>query len=152
MWAGARVLGQSRLFRQSRVGPYGRVKPIQEEIDLLAFAPHSNHVIAAECTAADLDVNEKLSKFSRRVKELSERLGDFIILPLMFTALERGKVSESDLEKAKNEGIGVAAAEEIEELFRIAAEQRTLNEALRYLYGLIPQESAFFSAGPDIAL
>jgi len=135
------------------VGPYGRVRAIQEEIDLIAFAPHSNHVVAAECTIADLDVKEKLSKLSRRVKELGERLGDFVILPLMFTALEGGKVSESDLQKAKTEAIGVAAAEEIAELLRIAAERRAPSEALRYLYGLIPkEESPLSSAEPDMAL
>lgn len=61
------------------VGPYGRVKAlqsksIQEEIDHVVFAPSGSHIIAIECTKKDLDINGKLSKFSRRVKELRDLL------------------------------------------------------------------------------
>ncbi len=120
------------------VGPYGRVKALQEEIDLVAFSPSTDHVIAAECTVTELD--KKLSKFARRVKEFRDRLPDFSVLPIMFTALDRGRVPASDLAKARNERIGVASAEEIKELLGIAAEQSSPNASLRYLHGLIPKE------------
>jgi len=106
------------------VGYYGQIKRIQEEIDLVAFVPTSNHIIAVECTTKDLDVNEKLSKFSRRVKELQERLVKFSTIPLIFTALERAKISKSDLKKAKDERIGVVAAEEVQRLLEMAGQQR----------------------------
>jgi len=126
------------------VGPYGQIKGIQEEIDLVAFVPSSNHIIAVECTTKDLDVNEKLSKFSRRVKELQERLIEFSIIPLIFTALERAKISVSDLKKANDEKIGVVAAEEAQGLLEMAGQQRQPNEILVYLQSLFPQSSEKF--------
>jgi hypothetical protein len=123
------------------VAPYGRVKAINEEIDLIAFVPPSNYIIAVECTMKDLDVNEKLSKFSRRVKELQERLAEFSIIPLIFTTLERGKISESDLKKANTERIGVVASEEIQELTEMTIEQMQPNEILVYFQNLLPEDS-----------
>ena len=123
------------------VAPYGRVKAINEGIDLIAFVPPSNYIIAVECTIKDLDVNEKLSKFSRRVKELQERLAEFSIIPLIFTALERAKISESDLKKANTERIGVVAFEEIQKLIEMTIEQRQPNEILVYLQNLLPEDS-----------
>jgi len=131
------------------VGVYGRVKRLQSEVDLVAFAPFSNHVVVAECTITDLDVNEKLSKFSRRAKELREVLHDFTIIPLVFTALERGKVSQSDFEKAKREGIGVVTSDEIADLVTLAAQQKGVNKSLGYLYSLVPKEDTFFSIGQE---
>jgi hypothetical protein len=127
------------------VGYYGQIKRIQEEIDLVAFVPTSNHIIAVECTTKDLDVNEKLSKFSRRVKELQERLVKFSTIPLIFTALERAKISKSDLKKARAERIGVVAAEEVQRLLEMAGQQRQPNEILVYLQSLLPGlEESFF--------
>ena len=123
------------------VAPYGRVKAINEEIDLIAFVPPSNYIIAVECTTKDLDANQKLSKFSRRVKELQERLAEFSIIPLIFTALERGKISESDLKKAVAERIGVVAAKEIQGLIEMTMEQRQPNEILVYFQNLLPEDS-----------
>lgn len=123
------------------VAPYGRVKAINEEIDIIAFVPPSNHIIAVECTIKDLDVNEKLSKFSRRVKELQERLVEFSIIPLIFTALERAKISESDLKKANDERIGVVAAEGIQELIEMTRQQRQPDEILIYFQNLLPEDS-----------
>jgi hypothetical protein len=122
------------------VAPYGRVKAINEEIDLIAFVPPSNYIIAVECTTKDLDVNQKLSKFSRRVKELQERLAEFSIIPLIFTTLERGKISASDLSKANEDGIGVVSAEEIQELIEMTSQQRQPNEILVYFQNLLPKD------------
>lgn len=118
---------------------YGRVKAISEEIDVISFVPSSDSVIAAECTTKDLDVNDKLSKFSRRVKELRGRLFESTIIPLIFTALERSKISEADIEKAHNEGIGVVSAEEINILLEMAA-TRQPDEILIYLQSLLPED------------
>lgn len=123
------------------VGPYGQIKGIQEEIDLIAFVPSSSHIIAVECTTKDLDANQKLSKFSRRVKELQERLMEFSITPLIFTALERGKISESDLQKANTERIGVVASEEIQELIEMTMGHKQPNEILAYFQKLLPEDS-----------
>jgi hypothetical protein len=122
------------------------VKAINEEIDLIAFVPPSNYVLAVECTIKDLDVNEKLSKFSRRVKELQERLAEFSIVPLIFTTLERRKISESDLKKANTERIGLVASEEIQHLIEMTRQQRQPNEVLVYFQNLLPEdsESSFF--------
>lgn len=130
------------------VGAYGLVKSIQEEIDLVAFVPSSNDLVAVECTLKDLDVNAKLSKFSRRVKELRERLSEFRIVPLAFTTLEGAKIATTDLEKAKSDRIGVVAAEQIRELLRIAGRQAQPAEILAYLYGLIPGEPGPFESSP----
>ncbi len=109
---------------------------IQEEIDLIAFAD-SNHVIAGECTTKEIDVNEKLSKLSRRVKEIQEILEGCSIIPLIFTTLEIDKIPRSDIEKAKKEGIGVAAIENIKEILEMAGQKKQPQEILMYLKNLI---------------
>lgn len=133
------------------VGSYGLVKGkkgtsgIQEEIDLVAFAP-DDYVIAVECTIRDIDVNEKISKFSRRIKELRELfapLGDYIIVPLIFTTLERNKISKSDLEKAGREGVGVVPIENIKELLEMAGQQKGLEENLIYLDSFVAESLSY---------
>lgn len=137
------------------VGAYGRVKgekgtsSIQEEIDLLAFTPFSNDVVAVECTTKDLNPREKISKLSRRVKEIRERLPEFLITPLIFTSCKKDLISTSDLTKANTEGIGVVASEEIQELLKMTEAQKQPNEVLGYLQGLIPKDfwESVFKAG-----
>jgi len=126
------------------IGHYGGVNGIKEEIDIIAFVPFSNHIVAGECTLKDIDVNVKLSKLSRRGKELKERLIEFLITPLIFTALEGAKISKSDLKKAKEERIGVVAIEEIQELLEMAGQNRPLNEILNYLQNLVPEDLESF--------
>ncbi len=109
---------------------------IHEEIDLIAFIP-SNQVIAGECPIREIDINGKLSKFARKVKQIQELLKGFSIIPLIFTTLKSEEVTKTDIEKAKNEGIGVVTCENINELFEMAGLQRQPNEILTYLKSLI---------------
>lgn len=123
------------------------ISGIQEEIDVVAFAP-DNYVIAAECTTSDIDVKGKISKFSRRTKELRNLLADYtvadyIVIPLIFTALEREKISKSDLKKAGEEGIGVVAIENIRELLEMAGQQKGLKEILTYLDSFVAESLSY---------
>jgi hypothetical protein len=95
-------------------------------------------VIAIECTLKDLNANGKLTKFSRRVKELPDDLNDFYLLPLLFTALERKNISPTELGLTKTERIGVVAAEEMQELLTMAIAQKGPEEILAYLRELLP--------------
>ncbi len=122
---------------------YGQLGGIQEEIDIIAFVPNSNDVIAVECTIKDLDANGKMTKFSRRIKELPDELNDYNLLPLLFTALERKNISPTELDSARTERIGVAAAEDIQELLTMAVAQKGIEEIMVYLRGLLPE------SGPD---
>jgi hypothetical protein len=134
------------------VGPYGRVKAlqsksIQEEIDHVVFAPSGSHIIAIECTKKDLDINGKLSKFSRRVKELRDLLPTFTVIPLVCTPLNKAMIAESDNQKADKEQIGVVAAEEIQAILQMAGQNKGPDEILELLNGLIkkPDDTLFWS-------
>ncbi len=133
------------------VALYGRVGKIEAEIDLIAFSPASIHVIAAECTTGDIDVNQKLTKLSRRVMDLRKTLPDFAVVPVLVTALDNAKITRTDLQKATNEGIGVAASEELKELLDLAGQQKPVNEVRAYLAGLIENQRSLFrdETGPE---
>lgn len=134
------------------VGPYGRVKAlqsksIQEEIDHIVFAPSGSHVIAIECTTKDLDINGKLSKFSRRVKELRDLLPAVSVIPLVCTPLSQAMIPKSDNEKASKEQIGVVAAEGIQAILEMAGQNKNPVEILEFLKGLIrkPDDMPFWN-------
>ena len=134
------------------VGPYGRVKAlrsksIQEEIDHVIFAPSGSHIIAIECTKKDLDINGKLSKFSRRVKELRDLLPTFSVSPLVCTPLSQAMIPKSDNEKADKEQIGVVAAEEIQAILEMAGQNKSPEQILEFLKGLIkkPDDMPFWN-------
>ncbi len=134
------------------VGPYGRVKAlkaksIQEEIDHLVFVPPGSHIIAIECTRKDLDTDGKLSKFSRRVKELRTLLPDFTITPLICTPLRKATIPKSDIEKASKEHMGVMAAGEIQTVLEMAGQNKEPKEILEFLNDLIikPDDMPFWN-------
>lgn len=134
------------------VGPYGRVKAlksksIQEEIDHLVFAPSGNHIVAIECTKKDLDTEGKLSKFSRRVKEIRDLLPTFRVIPLVCTPLSKAIIADSDVLKAAKEHIGVIGAEEIQTILELAGQNKNPEEILEFLDSLIirPDDMPFWS-------
>lgn len=134
------------------VGPYGRVKAlqsksIQEEIDHVVFLPSGRHIIAIECTKKDLDIDGKLSKFSRRVKELRDLLHTFTVIPLVCTPLSKAMIAKSDNQKADKEQIGVVAIEEIQTILEMAGQNKDPDEILEFLNGLIkkPDDTLFWS-------
>lgn len=118
------------------------VASIHDEIDIVAFGP-SNYVLALECTEKDIDINGKISKFSRKVKEIKRILEGYEILPFLVTHLERSHISESDMKKSVDEGIGVIAIEEIKELLETAGQYKRPNEIINYLKGLIISKEFF---------
>lgn len=133
------------------VGPYGRVKAlqaksIQEEIDHLVFAPPGNRIVAIECTKKDLDIDGKLSKFSRRVKELRDLLPGFDIIPLVCTPLSKTRIATSDIQKAGKEHMGVIAAEEIQAILEMAGQNKKPEDILEFLNGLVikPDDMPFW--------
>ena len=134
------------------VGPYGRVKAlqsksIQEEIDHVIFAPSGSHIVAIECTRKDLDIDGKLSKFSRRVKELRDFLPTFTVIPLVCTPLSKVMIAKSDSQKTNEEQIGVVAAEGIQTILEMAEQNKEPDEILDFLIGLIkkPDDTLFWS-------
>lgn len=134
------------------VGPYGRVKAlkarsIQEEIDHFVFAPSGSHIVAIECTKKDLDIDGKLSKFSRRVKEVRDLLPAFTVVPLVCTPLNKAIIPDSDVQKANKEQIGVVATEEIQTILEMAGQNKEPEVILEFLSGLIkkPDDTLFWS-------
>ena len=134
------------------VGPHGRVKArqsksIQEEIDHIIFAPSGIHIIAIECTKKDLDTEGKLSKFSRRVKELRDLLPTFSVIPLVCTPLSKAIIAKSDIQKADKEQLGVVAAEEIQAILEMSGQNKGPDEILNFLNGLIkkPDDMPFWN-------
>ncbi len=139
-------------FCDFNVGAYGGVKAlqsksIQEEIDHLVFAPSGSHIVAIECTKKDLDTEGKLSKFSRRVKEIRELLPTFRVTPLVCTPLSKAKIADSDVQKAAKEQIGVVGAEEIQGILEMAGQNKNPEEILEFLNGLIksPDDMPFWN-------
>jgi len=118
---------------------YGLAKRISEEIDIIAFSPATNEVIAAECTLRDIDVNSKLAKLSRRVKELQAVLTNWNVLPVIFTALESDKISSANLETAKKEHIVVTSRQETIYLLEMAEQNKGAPEIFRYLHSLLQE-------------
>lgn len=92
-------------------GPLMRDNP-----DLLASTPSGN-IVVVECTTGAIDNEGKLTKLLSRTRALEDKLrqsGHAYVrcLPVIVTALPRGAIA--DLQSAKDAGIVVACAEDIE--------------------------------------
>lgn len=117
---------------------YDLTPQTQEGIDIIAFSPIDNDLIAAECTLSLPDTKDKMSKLVNRTKELSKRVQNFKILPAIFTPLERENIPRSEIIKARDDRIALISIEEILNILRMAEEHREVSEILRYIETLIP--------------
>ncbi|APF88651.1 hypothetical protein HI806_01915 [Ralstonia solanacearum] len=92
-------------------GPLMRDNP-----DLLASTPSGN-IVVVECTTGAIDNEGKLTKLLTRTRTLEDKLrqsghAHVRCLPVIVTSLPRGAIA--DLQPAKDAGIVVACAEDIE--------------------------------------
>ena len=115
---------------------------IQEEIDIVAFA-NLKHIIAIECTTKDINSSDKISKFSRKIKEVNELLPEYSIMPFIFTGLELQKISATDLDKAKKERIGILAIEDIQGLLSLVSKNKPMPDVLAYFKKYTPPSEGF---------
>jgi len=118
------------------------ISGIQDEIDIISFVGERS-VVAVECTTKDINTSDKISKFSRKIKNVKELLPDYSVLPLIFTGLELDKISAQDLSRAKTEGIGVLAIENIMGLLAFARKAKPEKDVLDHFYGFIPPSKDF---------
>lgn len=103
------------------VAHYGRVERYKDGIDIVAFTPEEDLVLAVECTLQEPDVKNKLSKLVRRSSELSEKIGqEKQLISVLFTALSRERLAKGDIERATNERIVLLASEDAETLLSMA--------------------------------
>ena len=96
---------------------------MRDNPDLLASTPSGN-IVVVECTTGAIDNEGKLTKLLTRTRALEDKLrqsghAHVRCLPVIVTSLPRGAIA--DLQPAKDAGIVVACAEDIE-----AALNRTL--------------------------
>lgn len=123
------------------VAHYGRIEKYQDGIDIVAFAPGEGLVLAVECTFQDPDVKNKLSKLVRRSSELSDKLGGAKLTPVLFTALNRERLSKGDMERAKMDKIALLAAEDAETLLSMALRNVGPTDAWRWIDDHIPRDA-----------
>jgi hypothetical protein len=116
------------------VAHYGRVEKYNDGIDIVAFAPGEELVLAVECTLQEPDVKNKLSKLVRRASELAEKLGQGKkVASVLFTALSQERLSKGDVERATLEKIVLLTSEDAETLLSMALRNVGPIEAWRWV-------------------
>lgn len=123
------------------VAHYGQVKKYQDGIDIVAFGPKEEFVLAVECTLQEPDVKNKLSKLVRRSLELSDELVQSEVISVLFTALSRERLSKGDIERAKIDKIILLAAEDAETLLSMALRNVGPVDVRRWIYEQIQRHS-----------
>lgn len=103
------------------VAHYGQIEKYKDGIDIVAFVPGKELVLAVECTLQEPDVKNKLSKLVRRSLELSEKIGQGKgVSPVLFTALSQERLAKGDIERATKERIVLLTSEDSETLLSMA--------------------------------
>ena len=118
--------------------PYGMIPKIVDAVDGIALIPGTRKGLIYECTVDLPDGNNKLSKLSKRAKELSSLLKNYNLRPVIFTALTSTSIPATELRKAGVETISLATEENIEKLLNMFLEGREPSTIFNYVSRLIP--------------
>lgn len=83
-------LAVARLFTLAgfQVDPFAGDKRLSEGVDLIAHARRQHTCVLAECTTGGID-GAKLTKFVKRISEISRTLGDVRVVGLLVTSTPR---------------------------------------------------------------
>ncbi|MDB4947948.1 MAG: hypothetical protein JWM27_597 [Gemmatimonadetes bacterium] len=98
----------------------------------LAFAGEPEAVLAVDCSAGSVGGEGRLERLRDRAAQVSRALGR-PAMPVIFTALDRSRLSTSERERAASHGIAVVGREELERLLRMCLDAEPVCEVVAYL-------------------
>lgn len=128
--------------------PYATTKKMQNGPDGVAILPKTKQGFIYECTTGLPDTKNKLSKLSRRFKELRKRNPALDLKPVIFTSVESDVIPDIEMDKASNEGISIVGNEHMSEILEAVKNGCQGQSILDYLNQLMPlrcqQRSTFF--------
>ncbi|MGE5693606.1 MAG: hypothetical protein ACM3YF_07495 [Candidatus Zixiibacteriota bacterium] len=123
--------------------PFGGISQMRDGVDGIALIPQTRNGIIYECTIGLPDIKNKLSKLSKRTKELKGLLDEFTLNPVIFTALKAEVIPDFEVEKAETERISMATFENIEEALNMFLERKGTKEIFNYLTRLVPTKGRY---------
>ncbi len=106
--------------------------------DMIAFPKQDDWVLVVECTEAEPDLSNKLTKLATRTKLVRQAMGGLEAQPVLMTRMRRGVLNVTDLEKAQKEGIAVVTLDEVPGLLQLAREGAESRKVRDYLSAHIP--------------
>ncbi len=109
--------------------------------DIVAFPGSEDWLLVIECTEAEPDVANKLTKLSTRTKLAREGAGTMNVYPVLITLMARKMLNQTDLEKASKERISILTANDLTDLLQMTKEVPEPRRVLDYLNGRIPSTS-----------
>lgn len=123
------------------VAQMGQISRLREGPDLIAVTPRGEVLIVEVTTTGVLDTKDKLSKLVSRSQQLKQHLaksgwGHLPVQPVIVTSSPRKQLS--DLDKAKANGIAVAALEDTVALFERLVVPQDVSEVFRAIGQLVP--------------
>lgn len=118
--------------------PYALTKKMQDGPDGIAFIPGLGQGLIYECTTGLPDTKNKLSKLSRRFRELRKKNPTLDLRPVIFTSAESDVIPDIEKDKASREGISIVGREQISEIFKAANDGCQEQEIFEYIIQLVP--------------
>lgn len=97
-------------MRATAIGEFGWDAP-----DIIAHAPVGNWTVIVEATTGAPNNGDKMAKLYRRAQELSSALGHQVT-PVLATLLDTGHVTDSDRQRAADDGIVLLTRDSLAEL------------------------------------
>ena len=115
---------------------------LSDGVDVLAVDRVSGTLLAIECTLQSLDTQGKLGKLKVRTHTLTSALPDLRVRGVVVSAVERGGLSNAEIEKAGEDMLAVLSQEDLLRLVEFALESQPTNMALEYIKSRVSSESA----------
>ena len=115
-----------------------RTEKSRDGPDIVAFSDDQRWLLVVECTEAEPDLANKLTKLATRAKLFSQNLKGTTIQPLLMTKSKRDMLNITDLEKAQKENIAIITLDEVPELLQMGTERVETKTIEDYIFARIP--------------
>jgi hypothetical protein len=127
------AVGRLFTFLGFKVDVLTRSKVLRQAVDVIAVTPDDANVLAIECTSLGINSDDKLGKLQARLEVIRRGLGEYNVIGLMITALERSGILEANLQAAAQNGIVVLSREDLDDLFEMIEVGRQSEEAMQLI-------------------
>lgn len=139
-------IGRLLMLCGYQVDTFIESRQFTEGVDVVAHSPHTDTVLAVECTLASLDSGGKLGKLIARANQIQGELAGKNIQRVVCTAMSISDISNGEIERAASEQISVLGADEITELLSFATGGASFEVIEQYILSHVPesQQQSFY--------
>lgn len=107
-------------------------KRLSEGVDFIAHARRQHTCVAAECTTGGID-GAKLTKFVKRMGEITRTLGNVHLVGLLVTSTPLDDLSTGEIDRALADGLIIVPADGVAALFELVAAGTSVPAVLDFL-------------------